>query len=36
MNCQFEFKLTQCSLAYGEEEEEKQNKTKQTKKITAL
>ena len=32
MNCQFEFTLTQCSLAYGEEEEEKQNKTKQTKK----
>ena len=29
MNCQFEFTVTQCSVAYGEEEE-KQNKTKQT------
>ena len=28
MNCQFEFTVTQCSVAYGEEEE-KQNKTKQ-------
>ena len=27
MNCQFEFMVTQCSVAYGEEEE-KQNKTK--------
>ena len=27
MNCQFEFTVTQCSVAYGEEEE-KQNKTK--------
>ena len=38
MNCQFEFTVTQCSVAYGEEEE-KQNKTKQnkqTKKITVL
>ena len=26
MNCQFEFTVTQCSVAYGEEEE---NKTKQ-------
>ena len=31
MNCQFEFTVTQCSVAYGEEEEEKQNKTKQNK-----
>ena len=31
MNCQFEFTVTQCSVAYGEEEE-KQNKTKQTNK----
>ena len=30
MNCQFEFTVTQCSVAYGEEEE-KQNKTKQNK-----
>ena len=39
MNCQFEFTVTQCSVAYGEEEE-KQNKTKQNKqknkKITVL
>ena len=37
MNCQFEFTVTQCSVAYGEEEE-KQNKTKQKnkKKITVL
>ena len=33
MNCQFEFTVTQCSVAYGEEEE-KQNKTKQTNKQT--
>ena len=33
MNCQFEFTVTQCSVAYGEEEEEKQNKHK---KITVL
>ena len=34
MNCQFEFTVTQCSVAYGEEEEKqktKQNKTKQKK-----
>ena len=31
MNCQFEFTVTQCSVAYGEEEE-KQNKTNQTNK----
>ena len=31
MNCQFEFTVTQCSVAYGEEEE-KQNKTKQNQK----
>ena len=31
MNCQFEFTVTQCSVAYGEEEE-KQSKTKQNKK----
>ena len=31
MNCQFEFTVTQCSVAYGEEEE-KQDKTKQNKK----
>ena len=30
MNCQFEFTVTQCSVAYGEEEE-KQSKTKQNK-----
>ena len=37
MNCQFEFTVTECSVAYGEEEEEKQNKTKQNKqKITVL
>ena len=30
MNCQFEFTVTQCSVAYGEEEE-KQNETKQYK-----
>ena len=36
MNCQFEFTVTQCSVAYGEEEEKtKQNKTK-PKKITVL
>ena len=28
MNCQFEFTVAQCSVAYGEDEE-KQNKTKQ-------
>ena len=37
MNRQFEFTVTQCSVAYGEEEENKtkQNKTKQNK-ITVL
>ena len=32
MNCQFEFTVTQCSVAYGEDEEKQnKNKTKQNK-----
>ena len=36
MNCQFEFTVTQCSVAYGEEEEEKQTKQNKQTKITVL
>ena len=40
MNCQFEFTVTQCSVAYGEEEgkqnKTKQNKNKKRKQITIL